>query len=160
MQFPDRGLGMGPMPDGFSAHWNNQRLAMSHQLDLPFQNAQLGRIDQVVAKIDGQRILILRLLEVVAAGKNTPVVVVRQTSCIKSSKKYLRLCGEQAFSNMCRPSKPGSSPRLRGTSFCDSGTGTGGRFIPALAGNITSGYNAFHLLTVHPRACGEHPIIP
>jgi hypothetical protein len=28
---------------------------MSYQLDLPFQDAQLGRIDQVVAKIDGQK---------------------------------------------------------------------------------------------------------
>ena len=46
---------MGAMPDGFSAHGNVQRLAMSHQLDLLFQDAQFGRIDQVVAKINGQK---------------------------------------------------------------------------------------------------------
>ena len=50
----------------------------------------------------------------------------------------------------------GSSPRLRGT-FDHIIVGRDDfRFIPAPAGNICAASPSNTIVTVHPRACGEH----
>src|SRR5689334_11806678 len=51
---PDRGQGMGAMPPRPVAPGHDQRLAPSNMNDLPLQDAQLGRVDQVVLEVDRQ----------------------------------------------------------------------------------------------------------
>ena len=53
----------------------------------------------------------------------------------------------------------GSSPRMRGTQICYSGTSLGRRFIPAHAGNTSYPTTAKLGFTVHPRACGQHVLV-
>src|SRR5689334_11187532 len=50
---PDRCLCMRAMPDGLRTHGNQQCPALSDALDFLLQDAQFGRVDQVVAEIDG-----------------------------------------------------------------------------------------------------------
>jgi hypothetical protein len=50
----------------------------------------------------------------------------------------------------------GSSPRSRGTHLRRGRVGRRHRFIPALAGNTTKAKIASILISVHPRARGEH----
>ena len=50
----------------------------------------------------------------------------------------------------------GSSPRLRGTYGPGVSGRSGVRFIPAPAGNMANTASRLLLVTVHPRACGEH----
>ena len=67
-----------------------------------------------------------------------------------------RACGEHA--SQVKPSSRaiGSSPRLRGTHLHLGAEGLQHRFIPAPAGNTSTGSTAATRSTVHPRACGEH----
>jgi len=51
---------------------------------------------------------------------------------------------------------PGSSPRLRGTQPQDNPVLGRFRFIPAPAGNTCWFSQRSRMMTVHPRACGEH----
>ena len=44
---------MSAVPACSIASWDDNRFAARNALDLPFQNPQLRRIDQVVLKIDG-----------------------------------------------------------------------------------------------------------
>ncbi|MDB5369339.1 MAG: hypothetical protein JWP20_897, partial [Roseomonas sp.] len=89
-----------------------------------------------------------------------------------------RACGEHAAGRMTTATLDGSSPRLRGTlarhcppRFCPGssprlrGTPTAGRpgprvgrFIPAPAGNTHGQWRERPERSVHPRACGEHPL--
>ncbi len=69
-----------------------------------------------------------------------------------------RACGEHSQSVSEPVIHCGSSPRLRGTCLRRGFPGRLFRFIPAPAGNISRGQNVICLPTVHPRACGEHPI--
>ena len=71
-----------------------------------------------------------------------------------------RACGEHPF---CRPIHCpccGSSPRLRGTSLTYASHERIGRFIPAPAGNIDRVREIETSRAVHPRACGEHFLLP
>ena len=67
-----------------------------------------------------------------------------------------RACGEHASQNQRCFYKPGSSPRLRGTSLPIHQSLRYGRFIPAPAGNICYARPGSQQPAVHPRACGEH----
>ena len=50
----------------------------------------------------------------------------------------------------------GSSPRTRGTYLLDVFAGHRQRFIPAHAGNMREFFFAASIISVHPRARGEH----
>ncbi len=67
-----------------------------------------------------------------------------------------RACGEHLAGNYGPNTRPGSSPRLRGTSRKGHIFGVSHRFIPAPAGNIVVRGNLEATTSVHPRACGEH----
>ena len=67
-----------------------------------------------------------------------------------------RACGEHSNSHRCRHNIRGSSPRLRGTLYFRFFSPPESRFIPALAGNTFIAVCCFMVLSVHPRACGEH----
>ena len=66
-----------------------------------------------------------------------------------------RACGER--SNVGRAASPenGSSPRMRGTGGVIRLAELILRFIPAHAGNGSTGHGSSSTLPVHPRACGE-----
>ena len=66
-----------------------------------------------------------------------------------------RACGERARPNRLAQTRPGSSPRLRGTRACRIQWGDIGRIIPAPAGNAFSATPRHCRLADHPRACGE-----
>ena len=67
-----------------------------------------------------------------------------------------RACGEHCSNPSHQPSMLGSSPRLRGTCTARQRLRVSERFIPAPAGNISSGLPTSASVSVHPRACGEH----
>ena len=70
-----------------------------------------------------------------------------------------RACGEHINAACYSHVFFGSSPRLRGTLSHNSDNIPCRRFIPAPAGN-TPKYNPQQLNSaVHPRACGEHPVL-
>ena len=66
-----------------------------------------------------------------------------------------RVCGEQGQGLSQPSSKPGSSPRVRGTAIIKTQPYRGVRFIPACAGNREYRGIAHVSSTVHPRVCGE-----
>ena len=66
-----------------------------------------------------------------------------------------RACGEQAYGVQRKADGGGSSPRMRGTVQVGIRGLVGHRFIPAHAGNSTTGNVRVVLYAVHPRACGE-----
>ena len=67
-----------------------------------------------------------------------------------------RARGEHVRAVMPPQPTPGSSPRSRGTWRRGRPPPAGGRFIPALAGNMPIGRSPRSTATVHPRARGEH----
>ncbi len=66
-----------------------------------------------------------------------------------------RVCGERRKMKIAAFWKGGSSPRVRGTPQDENRRLLEGRFIPACAGNASSGRIRSCLRTVHPRVCGE-----
>ena len=69
-----------------------------------------------------------------------------------------RVCGEQADRTPPSRSRPGSSPRVRGTGNQPSSDATQRRFIPACAGNSIPVPPGVPHTSVHPRVCGEQTI--
>ena len=67
-----------------------------------------------------------------------------------------RLCGEHCDCMRFMWSCAGSSPPVRGTLACECLVDSGGRFIPACAGNTKSAVKFSQEYPVHPRLCGEH----
>ena len=67
-----------------------------------------------------------------------------------------RACGEHSGMAQDSSFSRGSSPRLRGTPDEPGKRTSGGRFIPAPAGNTCALQSCESAPTVHPRACGEH----
>ena len=67
-----------------------------------------------------------------------------------------RACGEHAMPGRTPLTKPGSSPRLRGTRIPPVIGSRMTRFIPAPAGNTLRRPRPGMSNSVHPRACGEH----
>ena len=68
-----------------------------------------------------------------------------------------RACGEHTPAPNMLDRIPGSSPRMRGALDERNSTRLTLRFIPAHAGSTCCLAKGKHDLTVHPRACGEHP---
>ena len=64
--------------------------------------------------------------------------------------------GNTSSATLRAPPTGGSSPRLRGTQVEMPTITAPGRFIPAPAGNTRHGTISVAVMTVHPRACGEH----
>ena len=69
-----------------------------------------------------------------------------------------RACGEHTMSKKPFTRELGSSPRLRGTQVAGFYFLDLRRFIPAPAGNTKVDRHAALQQSVHPRACGEHPL--
>ncbi len=67
-----------------------------------------------------------------------------------------RACGEHGICLWCLKVEFGSSPRLRGTQITGIPYGIDDRFIPAPAGNTIGILSILAIISVHPRACGEH----
>ncbi len=66
-----------------------------------------------------------------------------------------RACGERSDEGYVLPPMTGSSPRVRGTAKPYKNILQAFRFIPARAGNGSSGDTTNPTVAVHPRACGE-----
>ncbi len=81
----------------------------------------------------------------------------RDRFCISTTLTvHPRVCGEHVMAGLALCPLFGSSPRVRGTLFCD-GHDTGlHRFIPACAGNTCTTWARTVTTPVHPRVCGEH----
>ncbi len=69
-----------------------------------------------------------------------------------------RACGEHVRRDADPQNRTGSSPRLRGTLPHRPRRGEFSRFIPAPAGNTSQPRQTEVRGSVHPRACGEHPM--
>ena len=72
-----------------------------------------------------------------------------------SAPVHPRVCGELAAERSATGSTAGSSPRVRGTLPFSKRGCEPARFIPACAGNSSSGLTRKPMDTVHPRVCGE-----
>ena len=70
-----------------------------------------------------------------------------------------RVCGEHGMRSRRSCRRCGSSPRVRGTLTAAKTGATGLRFIPACAGNTISRMPNGFSPSVHPRVCGEHPVV-
>ena len=70
-----------------------------------------------------------------------------------------RVCGERVRRLRPGGERVGSSPRVRGTPNTGSSRQETRRFIPACAGNASTGSPSISPTTVHPRVCGERRAI-
>ncbi len=78
-----------------------------------------------------------------------------KSSTSPTSPVHPRACGEQRAPDTQTIPLCGSSPRMRGTGSGGDFNATGGRFIPAHAGNRPVLAVSALAIPVHPRACGE-----
>ena len=67
-----------------------------------------------------------------------------------------RGCGEHGQALSTVQSRPGSSPRMRGTRGADAALAPVGGIIPADAGNTRAIVLRRRMVQDHPRGCGEH----
>ena len=73
-----------------------------------------------------------------------------------TSGDHPRVCGEHIRFMSWRSTRPGSSPRMRGTQSCPQSAISTRGIIPAYAGNTRrTRYWQMHGRD-HPRVCGEH----
>ena len=79
-----------------------------------------------------------------------------ETSCSGSHRGASGAGGEHVISDVAGCSSDGSSPRRRGTPLPCRRTEQSRRFIPARAGNTLASACSIALISVHPRAGGEH----
>ena len=71
-------------------------------------------------------------------------------------RDHPRVCGEHQSARLGLRSRPGSSPRMRGTRHSLWAARPRPRIIPAYAGNTAANRSAWNGPTDHPRVCGEH----
>ena len=71
-------------------------------------------------------------------------------------RDHPRVCGEHRLMPPLASSRPGSSPRVRGTLWEDSQGIECKGIIPACAGNTSAGSGCPGWPGDHPRVCGEH----
>ena len=67
-----------------------------------------------------------------------------------------RVCGENVHSRGASAQVSGSSPRVRGKRFKNSGQPSGIRLIPACAGKTSAVLESHGAAAAHPRVCGEN----
>ena len=89
-----------------------------------------------------------------ACAGNTPSS--RKASSLP--RDHPRMCGEHLAVSLIRPSKPGSSPHVRGTQRAWHKRAGRHGIIPACAGNTCWSCSRKAFTWDHPRMCGEHPI--
>ncbi len=77
-----------------------------------------------------------------------------------SASVHPRACGEHDGVRLRYAATSGPSPRMRGTLAVLAVQMVWARSIPAHAGNTICNIPSSNFFTVHPRACGEHSIIP
>ena len=65
-------------------------------------------------------------------------------------------CGEHSFFSGLKSGGVGSSPRMRGAQAVDHQRGAIAGIIPADAGSTSATFDAYYILSDHPRGCGEH----
>ena len=75
-------------------------------------------------------------------------------------KDHPRACGEQSTPPRYRPSRSGSSPRVRGAEFAKQHESVELGIIPARAGSSPRVTDTLNLSKDHPRACGEQRLTP
>ena len=73
----------------------------------------------------------------------------------RSATVHPRVCGELSCMVGWAITTCGSSPRVRGTRTAPSAWMMCRRFIPACAGNSVAMHGSHHVVSVHPRVCGE-----
>ena len=71
-------------------------------------------------------------------------------------RDHPRVCGEHVSCSAITEPVAGSSPRMRGTPFCQNWLRLGYGIIPAYAGNTSPAHPAAAEAWDHPRVCGEH----
>ena len=71
-----------------------------------------------------------------------------------------RVCGERTVAHCLTRWHTGSSPRVWGTRFRFGHAALAVRFIPACVGNAACACGSTGSGTVHPRVCGERPVVP
>ena len=95
-------------------------------------------------------------------GRFIPACAGNRSSPEDSSSRqpvHPRVCGEQTAVVVSEVPGPGSSPRVRGTGCTQGSRWPGRRFIPACAGNRKSTLAEKIAESVHPRVCGEQPVL-
>ena len=83
-------------------------------------------------------------------------LTLRSTALIPAAKDHPRACGAHGDVRPADGSRPGSSPRMRGSPFLDGGFVILLRIIPAHAGLTASSASSTSKTRDHPRACGAH----
>ena len=79
--------------------------------------------------------------------------------CVSCKTVHPRPCGEHITGGGGTVTHAGSSPPVRGTLTGAGIAGDQHRFIPARAGNIFDTRGRCPWRAVHPRPCGEHPVL-
>ena len=80
----------------------------------------------------------------------------RRRSMCSVCRDHPRVCGEHRTRSRKLSSRPGSSPRVRGTHFAGRAAANRLGIIPACAGNTLVSFMTIRVKRDHPRVCGEH----
>ena len=78
--------------------------------------------------------------------------------CLKEAGDHPRMCGEHDTTPCAVPSKPGSSPHVRGARWPDRHAYCRWGIIPACAGSTYYVEPSSLYAWDHPRMCGEHSL--
>ena len=92
-------------------------------------------------------------VRIIPAHAGNTVIHARKPLVIRD---HPRACGEHSGAIRHSASRPGSSPRMRGTPVPDGRARPSRGIIPAHAGNTGSRISGLQSCGDHPRACGEH----
>jgi len=75
-------------------------------------------------------------------------------------RDHPRACGEHHLGHVGKLGKLGSPPRMRGALASRIGPANTLRITPAHAGSMLASTLFYMVLRDHPRACGEHLVVP
>ena len=118
---------------------------------LPYLLSDCGSSPRVRGTRGGSRGETRRSRFIPACAGNAPLAAIDDLGI----PVHPRVCGERLPFTLQSRQFYGSSPRVRGTQLTADGATVAVRFIPACAGNATSGFVIWLWWAVHPRVCGE-----